>query len=196
MSDNKLKQTPSQTIGPFFSYALTPEQSDYNFKSIVSPEMITPETPGEHIHICGSIFDGNGDVIKDAMIEIWQADDQGHYLDRDTPPSSEVFTGFGRCDAEVNSGFYFNTVKPGSIGVGHAPHINMIVFMRGMLTHAYTRVYFSDEMKANEKDEVFVSVPADRRKSIIAIRNEDNGKVTYQFDLRMQGDNETVFFDV
>ena len=191
---NKLKQTPSQTVGPFFSYALTPEQSGYKLKSIASPDMRADDTPGVHIKVTGKIYDGNGDIISDAMIEIWQADASGNYLNRDTPPSNETFTGFGRCDCEINKEFYFNTIKPGSIGEGHAPHLNMIVFMRGMLTHAYTRVYFSDE--DNSADQVINSVPNERRKSLIAERTEEDGKVTYQLNLHMQGDNETVFFDV
>jgi len=196
MMSNKLKQTPSQTVGPFFSYALTPEQSGYNLKSIASPDMRADDTPGEHINLSGKIYDGNGEIVSDAMIEIWQTDADGNYLDRDTPPMDGTFTGFGRCDCEIKKEFYFNTVKPGPIEEGHAPHINMIVFMRGMLTHAYTRIYFSDESDANEKDAVFKSVPTERRHTIIANRVEEDNIVTYQFDLHMQGDNETVFFDV
>lgn len=190
---HKLKQTPSQTVGPFYSYALTPQQSGYDFKSITSPTLATEDTPGEKITLRGTIYDGNGDIIRDAMIEIWQADADGKYISPQTVPGGDIFTGFGRCDSETNAEFYFETIKPGSIADGHAPHINMIVFMRGMLSHAFTRIYFADEMNANEQDAVYCSVPEERRCTLIASKDEDGN---YQFDLHMQGDNETVFFDV
>jgi len=190
---NKLKQTPSQTVGPFFSYVLTPEQSGYDFKSVVSPILATEDTPGEKITLRGKIYDGNGDIIRDAMIEIWQAGADGKYISPETSPSGNIFTGFGRCDSKTNAEFYFETIKPGSIANGHAPHINMIVFMRGMLSHAFTRVYFADEMNANVQDIVYCSVPEERRYTLITSKDEDGN---YQFDLHMQGDNETVFFDV
>lgn len=193
MTGNKLKQTPSQTVGPYFSYGLTPEQGDYDLKSIASPNMTKEDTPGEHITLHGNIYDGNGEIIADAMIEIWQANAEGQYLDRGTAPTDDIFTGFGRCDAQIDNKFHFKTIKPGPIADGHAPHINMIVFMRGMLSHAFTRVYFDDEMNLNEQDAVFCSVPEDRRHTLIAKKDEDGH---YQFDLHMQGDNETVFFDV
>ena len=90
----------------------------------------------------------------------------------------------------------FDTVKPGAIGEGHAPHLNVIVFMRGLLSHAFTRVYFSDEAQANEADPVLAEVPADRRATLIAAREDTAGGVVYRFDIHMQGDHETVFFDV
>ncbi len=197
MGNNKLKQTPSQTVGPYFSYGLTPEQGGYDFKSITSPILVKKDTLGEHIILQGHIYDGNGDIIPDAMIEIYQADHQGKYISKEIPPSDDVFTGFGRCDCETNSNFCFKTIKPGSIGDGHAPHINMVIFMRGLLSHAYSRVYFSDEMDANHNDNVLNNVPSDRRATLIAKRTEnENGDIIYQFDLNMQGINETVFFDV
>lgn len=193
MKSNKLTQTPSQTVGPYFSYGLTPEQGGYDLKSIVSSILANDDTPGEKITLRGKIYDGNGEIIPDAMIEIWQADAEGKYISPDTVPEADVFTGFGRCDGETKSEFYFETIKPGPIADAHAPHINMIVFMRGMLSHAFTRVYFEDEMSANEQDAVFCSVPEARRSTLIAKKDEDGN---YQFDLHMQGDNETVFFDV
>lgn len=193
MKSNKLTQTPSMTVGPYFSYGLTPEQGGYDLKSITSPIMRRDDTMGEKITLRGKIYDGNGDIIPDAMIEIWQADADGNYISPNTTPSEDIFTGFGRCDGETNSEYYFETIKPGSIGKEHAPHINMIVFMRGMLSHAFTRIYFEDEMSANEQDAVYCSVPEDRRATLIAKKDQDGN---YQFDLHMQGDNETVFFDV
>ncbi|MBT7544166.1 MAG: protocatechuate 3,4-dioxygenase subunit alpha [Kordiimonadaceae bacterium] len=196
MVNNTLKQTPSQTVGPFFAYGLTPEQNDYPLKSIAAPILINDNTPGERIELCGQVFDGNGDIIKDALIEIWQADSSGHYIQRDTPPTCDVFTGFGRCSLENTNRFSFSTIKPGSIGSGQAPYINMTVFMRGLLSHTYTRVYFSDEDKINNSDAVLSSVPQNRRHTIIAEKRIDDNNIIYQFDIHMQGDNETIFFDV
>jgi protocatechuate 3,4-dioxygenase alpha subunit len=194
MSNNKLTQTPSMTVGPYFAYGLTPEQSGYKLKSITSPVLVSEDTPGERITLRGKIYDGNGEIISDALIEIWQADAKGNYISRETPPTGDIFTGFGRCDAEPEREYRFETIKPGSIAEAHAPHINMIIFMRGMLSHAYTRVYFSDEI--NDDDAVFSSVPVERRSTIIAKPTEKDGEIIYHFDLHMQGENETVFFDV
>lgn len=195
METNKLTQTPSQTVGPFFSYCLTPDQGGYSLKPVANANLLRGDTPGEHITLKGRVFDGNGDVIHDALIEIWQADGEGNYISRSTLPTEDVFVGFGRCDCETDGGFLFQTVKPGSVE-GQAPHINMIVLMRGMLSHAFTRIYFSDETDANANDTTLRSIPENRRNTIIATRNESNERIEYLFDLHMQGVNETVFFDV
>ncbi|MGI9481966.1 MAG: protocatechuate 3,4-dioxygenase subunit alpha, partial [Hyphomicrobiales bacterium] len=152
----------------------------------------------EHIRIRGQVLDGEEVPINDAMIEIWQADNKGRYVNADDPASNTGFTGFGRfgTGTDAENRFIFDTVKPGSIEAGSAPHINVIVFMRGMLSHAYTRFYFSDETVANEVDPVLNAVPEERRATLIAERDEENGDVIYSIDIRMQGDRETVFFDV
>jgi protocatechuate 3,4-dioxygenase alpha subunit len=187
----QLIQTPSQTVGPYFAYGLTAEQYNYPFTQIATGNCISDENiRGERISIKGRLLDGAGDIIPDAMVEIWQADADGSY-------NSAVFKGFGRTGTGVleDGNFVFDTIKPGSTE-GTAPYITMIVFMRGLLVHAYTRIYFSDETVMNEKDEVLNSVEADRRQTLIAKRKETDGKVEYQFDICMQGSNETVFFDV
>ncbi len=194
-----LKQTPSQTVGPYFAYGLTPEQYGYPFKNTVKTALVEPDTEGERIRIQGQVFDGEGNLIPDAMIEIWQADAQGRYAHpADSRGSDPNFMGFGRMGTgtDPENQFIFNTIKPGPVGDGQAPHINVILFMRGMLLHAFTRIYFSDEAEANGKDPVLQTVPEDRRGTLIAEREETRDGVVYRFDIHMQGDEETVFFDV
>ena len=194
MPDRRHRQTPSQTVGPFFAYGLTPEQYGYPFTSIASGEM-AGEAAGERIRIVGQVIDGRGAPVSDAMVELWQADAQGHYAPAREPGSNVAFSGFGRqgTGTDPEQRFVFDTVKPGPVDAEQAPHISVIVFMRGLLTHAYTRIYFSDEEQANARDPVLNSVPAGRRDTLIAQRQDDG---TYRFDIRMQGDGETVFFDV
>ena len=194
-----LKQTPSQTIGPFFAYGLTPEQYGYDHRSIAGPKVETGEARGKIITITGQVFDGAGAPIEDAMLDLWQADTQGRYNHPADPRGSNVgFVGFARAGtgADLGKRFTFTTMKPGSIGPGHAPHINVALFMRGLLSHAYTRIYFSDEANANAGDPVLSAVPDDRHATLIAQRGESEDGVIYRFDIHMQGENETVFFDV
>lgn len=193
-----LTQTPSQTVGPYFAYCLTPEQYGYPFKDLASEVLVDQNTAGERIWIVGQVFDGAGAPITDAMIEIWQADDQGRYAHPADPRgSNNRFKGFGRVGTGTDSQnrFFFQTIKPGAIGDGQAPHINVIVFMRGILSHAYTRIYFSDEAAANATDPVLALVEDGRRATLIAERKETDEGVSYRFDIHMQGERETVFFD-
>ena len=194
----ELKQTPSQTLGPFFAYGLTPEQYGYAHTAIAGSTLTDAETPGEHVRIEGRIFDGAGAPIDDAMIEIWQADADGRYggADQEKADDGAGFCGFGRCGSDDEGGFSFATIKPGAIGDGQAPHIGVIVQARGMLNHAFTRIYFADEAEANSADPVLQSVPEDRRHTLIAARSETPAGPVYRFDIHMQGDDETVFFDV
>ena len=196
---SKLRQTPSQTVGPFFAYALTPEQYGYDLASIAGGLLIEGDVPGQRIRIEGRVFDGKGELVPDAMIEIWQADGEGRYAHPADPRGSNVaFKGFGRVGTGTDSAsrFIFDTIKPGSVDGKQAPHINVIVFMRGLLLHAYTRIYFSDEAAANSRDPVLASVPADSRKTLIATRDETSAGPVYRLDIHMQGPDETVFFDV
>ncbi len=196
---SKLRQTPSQTVGPFFGYALTPEQYGYDFKSIADGNLIEGDVPGQRIRIEGRVLDVKGDLVPDAMIEIWQADGEGRYAHPADPRSSNVaFKGFGRMGTgtDPESRFIFDTIKPGSVDGTQAPHISVVIFMRGLLLHAYTRIYFSDEAAANAHDPVLASVPAERRNTLIAVRNETPAGIVYRLDIRMQGADETVFFDV
>jgi protocatechuate 3,4-dioxygenase alpha subunit len=192
----KLRQTPSQTVGPYFAYGLSPEQYGYqqNLTSIAGSQMAEGELEGQRIHVEGRIFDGAGNPISDALIEIWQADSTGRYAHPSDPRgSNSTFKGFGRCGTgtDPRNRFWFDTIKPGKVDADQAPHLNVIVSMRGMLLHAFTRVYFSDE-PANAVDKVLNAVPEARRNTLIATHE---GGGVYRFDIHMQGDNETVFFD-
>lgn len=197
MSIEKLRQTPSQTVGPFFAYSLAAEQYGYDYNSLVNHLLIDADTEAERITIAGKIYDGDGKSVPDALIEFWQADEKGQYRSLPVGKKNDGFTGFGRLgtgtDAEHR--FVFTTIKPGSPGEGQAPHINVILFMRGSLHQLYTRLYFSDEEEANAKDSLLNAIPKERRKTVIAQRKDFSGVKAYQFDIYLQGDNETVFFD-
>jgi protocatechuate 3,4-dioxygenase alpha subunit len=194
-----LKQTPSQTVGPYFAYGLTAPQYGYPFTGLASDQIADETVAGERIRISGRVFDGAGATIPDALIEIWQADAEGRYAHpSDGRASNQRFRGFGRygTGTDPEHRFFFDTIKPGSVDGNQAPHISVIVFMRGLLTHAYTRLYFSDEADANARDPVLLTVPAGRRRTLIARREAAPAATRYQFDIHMQGDDETVFFDV
>ena len=180
--DKKYQQTPSQTLGPYFAYGLTPEQYLYDFASIADNHLYkNTDLEGERIILKGQIFDGNGEPVNDAMLEIRQDD---------------TLDGFGRfgTGTEKDNCFVFHTIKPESKD-GQAPHINMVVMMRGLLSHVFTRLYFSDEETANANDKILNLIPEARRHTLIAKRTEVNGQIIYRFDIHMQGENETVFFD-
>ena len=191
--------TPSQTIGPFFSPALTPGK-DYPWRQPIGNDLITPDASGQRIRIEGRVLDVDNAPVNDAMIEIWQADAAGRYAhpaDKQRPNAK--FQGFGRAGTDAEGRYSFSTIKPGSVagpnGKPQAPHILVAVFARGLPRHAYTRIYFADEA-GNGTDPILALVPADRRNTLIAPRAEQGGQVVYAFDVKLQGENETVFFDV
>ena len=192
--------TPSQTVGPYFKYGLTPN-GEYAWNDAFTNNLVTSDTSGERIRVEGKVFDGDGAVVPDCMLEIWQADAQGRFSDpqdkRALPNSS--FRGFGRCGTDANGGYFFDTIKPGIVpdpdGKPQAPHLLLAVFARGMLLHLYTRIYFDGEA-ANASDPVLALVPPDRRSTLIAARNGGAGNAVYSLDIHLQGDNETLFFDV
>lgn len=177
--DTNMLQTPSQTVGPYFAYGLTPEQYSYNFKSLVGNIMVDPKENPNTIKIVGKIYDGENNLIPDAMIELWQNDGVNKFFGR-----------FGTGTEKENQ-FIFETIKPKSVN-SQAPYITVILFMRGQLLHSYTRIYFSDEESLNEQDVVLSGIPAERRNTIIAHKKE----TFYEFNINMQGENETVFFDL
>ncbi len=192
------RQTPSQTIGPFFAYGLTPQQYNFPLRSIAGGTMAAEDTEGERIRIEGCVYDGAGTPVDDAMIELWQADAQGRYAHPSDPRGSNSgFSGFGRVGTgtDPQKRFIFDTIKPGSADGRQAPHIGVIVFMRGLLAHLYTRIYFEDEAAANDADPVLSAVPADRRHTLLARRTMTPTGIAYRYDIRMQGQDETVFFD-
>jgi protocatechuate 3,4-dioxygenase alpha subunit len=201
--------TPSQTVGPYFAYGLaphsrcdwSPDRTIYDWKETVGANLVTPDATGEKIRIEGRVTDGDGLPINDAMIEIWQADSQGRYASpRDTRarPNTQ-FKGFGRSATDKDGAYSFDTVKPGAVpgpnGKTQAPHIVVCIYSRGMLRQVYTRLYFSDEA-ANDADPILALVPQDRRGTLIAHKESSKGQTLYRFDIRVQGANETVFFDI
>lgn len=191
-----MKPTPSQTVGPYFTMRLSSEGDNV---------LTAPETVGTRIRVEGRVLDGDRNHIEDALIELWQADSGGRYHhpgdDRDDVPADPAFTGFGRCASDFHSGSYsFLTVKPGPVphpaGGMQAPHLSLTIQARGMLNPTFTRVYFPDEQSANAADPVLQSVPENRRATLVAELIESTGVPVYRFDVRYQGDDETVFFDV
>ena len=193
------KQTPSQTVGPYFACGLTPEQYGYPHRSVAQAALVDRDTEGARIRIEGRVLDGEGRAVDDAMIEIWQADAQGRYAHPADPRGTNAtFRGFGRSGTGTDPEHRFasETVKPGALGDGQAPHVNVVVFMRGLLNHVYTRIYFSDETEANAADSVLTQLPESRRGTLVARRDETPAGVVYRFDIHMQGADETVFFDL
>jgi protocatechuate 3,4-dioxygenase alpha subunit len=192
-----LKQTPSQTVGPYFAYGLCPQQYDFDYKSLFTHVLADMEAAGEHIRIVGQVFDGDGKAVGDAMIEMSQVDSNGHYPESREEILKTGFHGFARVGTgtDLHKRFIVETVKPGRANPDEAPHINVILTMRGILLHTFTRIYFEDEAQANEQDAVLASVPAERRGTLIARRDPGAANV-YRFDIHMQGDKETVFFDL
>ena len=168
-----MNQTPSQTVGPYFAYGLSPEQYLFDFKSLANNQLTNSE---DGILLKGRIFDGAGVLIPDALVEIWDH-------------TNKLFGRFGT-GTEADNSFKFYLKKP-SYSSSNAPFLTLILLMRGQLIHSYTRVYFSDE-KSNETDEVLNSVSVERRHTLIAEKIDG----FYQFDIHMQGENETVFFEI
>jgi protocatechuate 3,4-dioxygenase, alpha subunit len=190
--------TPSQTVGPYFKYGLTPG-SDYQWNDAFGNDLVTPDVSGERIRIVGRVFDGDGKEITDSMLEIWQADAQGRFADPQDVRSlpNAAFRGFGRCGTDSKGAYSFHTIKPGSVAGPNelqAPHILLAVFARGMTRQALTRIYFEDEA-ANATDPILALVPAERRGTLISVP-EPGDVPTYRFDVHLQGDLETVFFDL
>lgn len=182
----RLETTPSQTIGPFFALPDGLPWSD-------GPEVVAAGTAGA-ITVRGRLLDGAGEPVPDGLIEIWQADAEGRFSHPHDPRGgSTSFRGFGRCATGPDGGFWFRTVKPGPLptpaGQTEAPHINVTVLARGLLHRVVTRIYFPDEQAANDADPVLSQVPPGRRATLIATENDG-----LCFDIRLQGDNETVFF--
>ena len=189
--------SPSQTVGPFFHYGLTPGSAYPDVPVSADGQVAAPGTAGEHIVVTGRVIDGAGAPVPDAMIEIWQADADGRYAHPadGRARANNSFMGFGRSDTNAEGIYRFATIKPGRApglnGAEQAPHLLVAVFGRGMLKHLYTRIYFDGE-PSNDTDAILNLVPADRRKTLIARREG----TTYRLDIRLQGEDETVFFDV
>ncbi|AXS41931.1 protocatechuate 3,4-dioxygenase subunit alpha [Breoghania sp. L-A4] len=201
-----LRETASQTAGPYVHIGLIPKQAGFDiFENQLGDTMLTPETKGERITIKGHVFDSTGTPLRDVLLEIWQANADGRYNhpdDTQGKPLDETFRGWGRTGSHFETGLYtFKTIKPGAVRGRHthtmAPHINVWIVARGINIGLNTRMYFSDETEANAKDPVLNLIELEkRRETLIAQRSERDGEVIYTFDIHLQGDNETVFLDI
>ncbi len=181
-----MDQTPSQTIGPFFHLCLT--------RDAALGSLARPGAKGERIRLACRILDGDGAPVNDAMVELWQADAAGIYDHPDDPRRAShdpAFCGFGRLATDESGRCVFDTVIPGPVSALEAPHINVSVFARGLLKRVVTRIYFS----AGEKDPVLSLVPEDRRETLLA-HPDPLVPALWNFDVRLCGERETVFFDI
>ncbi len=191
-------QTPSQTVGPYFAYGLTPQQYGYDFGQMFNGTLAGPQAAGEHIVIVGHVFDGDGQPVPDAIVEISHADSNGRFPCDVSSTAERHFVGFGRMGTGTrpNKTFAFDTVKPGPETPGRAPCVHVVVMMRGLLMHVFTRMYFSDEASANAADPLLSSIDPRRQASLIAVRQPNTHIPTYTFNIHMQGPDETVFLDL
>ena len=197
-----LKETPSQTAGPYVHIGLTPNFCDINgvYESDLGTAMVNDKTLGERITVTGRVFDGAGALVRDAVIEIWQADGAGLYNSpsemRGTADPN--FAGWGRCPTRAEDGvFTFDTVKPGRVpfkdGRKMAPHITFWIVARGINIGLHTRMYFPEEAEANKADPLLLRI--EHRERVDTLIAQRDGS-TYTFDIRLQGDRETVFLDI
>jgi protocatechuate 3,4-dioxygenase, alpha subunit len=182
--------TPSQTVGPFFHDALLDRDRS---------QLVPPDHP-DAVKIEGTVYDGSGDPVPDAMLEIWQANAAGRFDhptdDREDLPLDGAFHGFGRAGTDADGRFSFVTVKPGPVpgpnGTTQAPHIAVSVFARGLLKRLVTRIYFPEEEAANAADPVLGSIESVGMRETLVARDEGG---VLRFDVRLQGEGQTVFFE-
>jgi len=174
-----LGSTPSQTVGPFFAFGLPFDGGEQLVQD-------------DGIWITGAVYDGAGEAVVDALVEIWQANRHGRYRHpedtREELPLEDGFDGFGRCATDENGEFRFYTVKPGA-AAPHAPHINVIVLARGLLQHLFTRIYFPDEETANAADPLLSSIEDPAVRDTLIAHD-------LRFDIHLQGERQTAFLDV
>ena len=195
-----LPETPSQTAGPYVHIGLALEAAGNPTRDQeIWSRMAKADAPGQHILLLGNVYDGNGHLVRDSFLEFWQANHEGVYdsaFDLEKP-----FNCFGRTATTFDAGEWtLHTVKPGVVknaaGVPMAPHINVSLFARGINIHLQTRLYFDDEAAANAADPVLNLIEQpQRRETLVARRCEVDGQLAYRFDIRIQGEGETVFFD-
>ncbi|AUR01739.1 MULTISPECIES: protocatechuate 3,4-dioxygenase subunit alpha [Roseobacteraceae] len=199
-----LKESASQTAGPYVHIGLAPGAAGFDiYQQEFGHDITGPNAKGERIRVEGRVIDGMGAPIKDVLIELWQANADGHYAHPEGGgPVEDGFRGWGRVISDFKTGEWgFETVKPGKTrgrNVGtQAPHLNLWIVARGINIGLNTRMYFGDETAANAADPVLNLIEWEHRHAtLIAERSEEDGMPIYHFDIRLQGDNETVFFDV
>ncbi|MEX3009792.1 protocatechuate 3,4-dioxygenase subunit alpha [Hoeflea sp. TYP-13] len=199
---NRFKESPSQTAGPYVHIGLAPNATDISgiYEEDLGAAMVNDKTKGERITITGQVIDGTGTPLKDALLEIWQADGAGLYNSpsemRGTADPN--FTGWGRQPSDMETGVYrFDTIKPGRVpfvdGRLQAPHVSFWIVARGINLGLHTRMYFADEKTANDEDPVLARVEHRNRVPTLLAERDGDG---YRFDIHLQGENETIFFDI
>jgi len=198
-----LKETASQTAGPYVHIGLAPGAAGFKiFDQELGWDIAGPNAAGERITITGRVIDGTGAPVKDVMLEVWQANAAGIYAHDEDPRNAEVeegFRGWGRVITNFETGeFSFDTIKPGRApgrsGKTQAPHINLWIVARGINVGLNTRMYFAEEKEANANDPVLNLIEQLHRRDTLIAHKQSNG--SYLFDIYLQGDKETVFFDV
>ncbi len=198
-----LRESASQTAGPYVHIGLAPGAAGFKlYETELGADIAGPDAQGERVNISGHVFDGHGVPVKDVLIEIWQADANGLYQHVEDPRHAEVakgFRGFGRVISDFETGLWqFNTLKPGPTrgrtGTLQAPHLNLWMVARGINIGLNTRMYFPEDAALHEVDSILKSIEHRARvKTLIA---EKTGTNTYRFDIRLQGEGETVFMDI
>lgn len=199
-----LKESASQTAGPYVHIGLAPGAAGFRiFERELGWDIAGPNAKGERIRVEGMVIDGTGSPVKDALIEVWQANAEGRYAHPEGGgPVEDGFRGWGRVITDFETGAWgFETIKPGALtgrsGRRMAPHLNLWIVARGINIGLNTRMYFGDEAEANAEDPVLNLIEWERRRaSLIAERAERDGTPVYRFDIRLQGEDETVFFDI
>lgn len=199
-----LKETPSQTAGPYVHIGLAPGAAGFDiYRRELGWDIAGPDAPGTRIRVEGVVYDGTGAPVKDVMLEVWQADAQGIHAHPEDPRHTQVapgFRGWGRVITDFETGLWqFDTVKPGSVmgrdGHPMAPHLNLWIVARGINTGLNTRLYFGDEDNSNDPVLGLIE-QSHRRATLIAKPEICNGATVYRFDIRLQGEGETVFLDI
>lgn len=199
-----LRETASQTAGPYVHIGLAPGAAGFDiYRRELGRDIAGPKARGERIRVEGRVIDGMGAPVRDALIEVWQANADGHYAHPEGGgPVEEGFRGWGRVITDFETGAWaLDTIKPGPTrgrdGGVQAPHLNLWIVARGINIGLNTRMYFADEAEANARDQVLNLIEwENRRGTLIAARSGRDGAPVYRFDIRLQGEGETVFFDV
>ncbi|MDW8444249.1 MAG: protocatechuate 3,4-dioxygenase subunit alpha [Acetobacteraceae bacterium] len=184
---NRLGQTPTQTVGPYFAIGLAPHRIALPFPPLATEEIATAEAEGEPLVLTGRVFDGDGAAVADALVEARQRSARGEW------GPQRGFSGYGRGATDASGQFVFRTVRPGVAAEDEAPHVWLIVQARGLLGPLVTRMHFAEEAERNARDPIFLAAPPSRRHTLLAERVAPG---RYRFDIRLQGENETVFFDL